>query len=175
MTYKEPKPHIEGWMCPIELEWLYDQAQSMQSVVEIGCWMGKSTHAILSACTGAVYAVDHFNGSPSELHDTHRQATTTKIRPLFDRNVGMFPHLIVLEMDSVLASQRFEDRSVDMVFIDGEHTYEAFKRDLEAWMPKCRVLLCGHDRNDDGVARGLTEILKNKFTNEAGSIWSYRA
>lgn len=49
--------------------------------------------------------------------------------------------------DSVLASTLFDDASLDFVYIDADHEYEPFKRDIEAWYPKVRSggLFSGHD------------------------------
>lgn len=173
MKYEEPRPHIDGWMGYDELQWLFETAMLMGSIVEVGSWEGRSTHALLSGCKGTVFAVDHFKGSPTERDSNHVKAKTTDIRRLFDGNVGTFPNLKVLEMDSAEAAATFADKSIDMVFIDGDHSYEYVKTDLLSWLPKCRVLLCGHDASQDGVPRALREIL-GEVKIEVGSIWGYR-
>lgn len=172
MKYIQPRPHIDGWMGDDELQWLYEQASLMESIVEVGSWEGRSTHALLSGCKGIVFAVDHFLGSETERHSNHILATQTSIRRRFDGNVGTFPNLRVFEMESAEASKQFADKSVDMVFIDGDHGYEWVKLDLLSWLPKCRVLLCGHDQPQDGVPRALREIL-GEVKMEVGTIWSY--
>ena len=39
-------------------------------------------------------------------------------------------------MTSVEASALIADKCLDFVFIDAEHTYDACKEDIDAWMPK---------------------------------------
>jgi predicted O-methyltransferase YrrM len=45
------------------------------------------------------------------------------------------------------ASSHFEDESLDFVYIDGDHTYNAVTLDLEKWYPKVKKggLFYGHD------------------------------
>ena len=171
--YVQPTPKISGWMGDNELQWLFRKAQEMDSIVEVGSWQGRSTHALCSGCPGTVYAIDHFKGSPSEIDTVHVLAKTVNIRELFDRNVGHFENLRTLQMDSAAAAVEFANDSIDMVFIDGDHAYEPVKADLLAWLPKCRYLICGHDRTQDGVPQALQEIL-GKVRNETGSLWSYQ-
>jgi len=165
-------PNIDGWMGPEELKWLFDRAGEMESIVEIGSWVGKSTHALLSGCKGTVWAVDHFLGSPAERGSTHALAVENPGEPFrrFKANVGHFENLKILEMDSIEASKKFERKSIDMVFIDGDHDFEAVKKDLMAWMPICKKLLCGHDASMGGVREALDACAVKK-DGQVGDIW----
>jgi hypothetical protein len=54
---------------------------------------------------------------------------------------------------------------VDMVLLDGDHEYEGVVADIEAWLPKARKLLCGHDYGHPdypGVARAVDEIFADR-------------
>jgi hypothetical protein len=50
-------------------------------------------------------------------------------------------------MTSREAAEIFPDRCLDLVFIDGDHSYEAVREDIGLWSPKVRRggILCGHD------------------------------
>jgi len=70
--------------------------------------------------------------------------------------MGQVPFLEFIHSDSVLAAKRFEDASVDLVFVDADHSADAVYRDLEAWVPKVKSggVLSGHDyasHNHPGV------------------------
>lgn len=54
--------------------------------------------------------------------------------------------------------------SLDFVYIDGDHSYEAVKKDLEAWYPKVKSggMFCGHDYNYPDVERAVQEFAKSK-------------
>lgn len=53
----------------------------------------------------------------------------------------------ILRSTSIEASEEFEDRSLDFVYIDGDHRYAPVAEDLAAWWPKIRYrgLLAGDD------------------------------
>ena len=64
---------------------------------------------------------------------------------------------------SHVAADRYADRSFDFGFIDGDHSYEGCKRDIEAWWPKIRErgFIGGHDyhnKNFPGVTRAVEEF-----------------
>lgn len=161
------KKEIPGWMSEEELAWLWAMAVEMDSVAEIGCWKGKSTKALLSGCMGPVYAIDHFKGTPG--HPCSEWAKDEDVYAEFIKNVGHFKNLKVIKMDSLEASQSV--LAVDMVFIDGDHSYGAVKRDIELWLPKCKKLICGHDYNE--VWRAVHDTL-GKITGIYESIWFKR-
>jgi len=174
--YQKPAPEITGWMGDDELQWLFElgtRGGRPGIVVEVGCWFGRSTHALASS--GAlVYAVDHFHGSPTELEGAHAFAKTGNVKAEFDKNMGQRKNMRVMAMDSTTAARQFAPKGVDAVFIDGEHTLEACLTDLRSWAPKVKVggLLCGHDRDQSGVPVALKEFFGFPPRTVVGSIWA---
>ena len=53
------------------------------------------------------------------------------------------------------------DASVDLVFIDADHSYEAVRKDIIKFTPKLRSggILCGHDIDYPGVNRAVKEMI----------------
>ena len=168
-------PNIEGWMFKGELEWLYNTALTMKSIVEIGSWKGRSTHALLSGCSGPVIAVDTFKGLEAEpSHITSQQAKQFNIYSILKQNVGHFPNLMVMKMESKRAAKFFKPKSVDMIFLDGSHDYWEVRQDIISWLPICKVLLCGHDYDNClGVNNALRD-LKVGIKKVEFSIWEHR-
>jgi len=161
---------IAGWMTAREQNWLYDKAKQMQSVVEIGSWKGKSTHALCCGCPGMVTAVDHFKGSAKEREGAHKEAAEHDVYAEFKANTACFKNLAVLKMSSSKAS--FEVGNADMVFIDGGHEYEEVLADIKAWLPKTKKLICGHDyTNFEGVHRAVNEYFGTDGVKLFDSIW----
>jgi predicted O-methyltransferase YrrM len=155
---------IEGWMSKEELNWLFKVASGVKSVIEVGSWKGRSTHALLTGCKGIVTAIDHFKGSPGEV--AHKGVKN--IFRDFKKNVGHFKNLKVIKSNSLKAAKEFKG-TAEMVFIDGAHTYEAVKADIEAWLPKATLIICGHDFQWPGVQKAVTE--KFGFVHTQDTIW----
>lgn len=138
--------HIWGWMSPTELEWLRATAATMESVVEVGSLRGRSAYALATgvledrnlnhwATPGVMYAIDPWN-------DEH-----LKSLPSFVEGCGNhFMNLVMVKAYSPAAARMVPD--VDMVFIDGAHDEASVRADIEAWLPKTRRLICGHDYYD---------------------------
>lgn len=176
MMEQQAKPYtneIDGWMSSEELVLLNNLAKETNSIVEIGSWKGKSTHALLSGCKGIVTAVDHFKGTVSD-GDAHKEAfeDSESVYKQFVDNVGHFINLKIIKNTSEEAVANFEDKSIDMVFIDGEHTFESVRKDIDIWFPKTKKIICGHDYNFEGVKEAVNKAFNKVET--IGSIWIYR-
>lgn len=161
---------IPGFMEIDELEWLYNCAAECDSVLEIGCWYGRSASALALGCQGHVWTVDHFKGSPSELDGAHRDALLIDVGREAELLLDQYENISILRKTSLEASRLFLDQSLDMVFLDGDHEREAVLIDLISWRPKVRKLICGHDRNWEGVY-GALAIYGMPFDLGPGSIW----
>ena len=149
---------IEGWMDIDELEWLHDTAVNMNTVVEIGAWKGRSTIALLQGCKGIVFAVDPWRG----YSDNYRE---------FVYNTAEFTHLAIFKMPSLRVATIFT-APVDMVFIDGDHSYDKVKADIGAWLPKTKKIICGHDYGCP-LSPGVKRAVDEKFSDVrwVNSIW----
>jgi predicted O-methyltransferase YrrM len=157
---------ITGWMGEAELIWLAEQAQQHTRIVEVGCWLGRSTRAIADNCQGTVWAVDvwvnngEYLGSGDLYTDFLANIEGTTIIPIRDRST---------DVAAIFANQ---NQTFDMIFIDAAHDYESVKADLLAWWPLLTPtgLLCGHDYDAPGVKRALDGLVP-KVVTVAGSIW----
>jgi len=119
------------------------------TAVEVGVAEGKYAADFLRLWSGRYVMVDRWqhidgyddvmNGPDSDHEVRYRQAMDV---------VNAFPGRVeVCRMDSAAAAALFPDRSLDFVYIDGDHSYEGCRRDILAWAPKVRVggVLAGHD------------------------------
>jgi glycosyltransferase involved in cell wall biosynthesis len=164
---------IDGYMTFPELQFLYECGKTYKSIVEIGSFKGRSTHALCSACSGEVYAVDTWKGSTEERDGTYGMRQDDVLNE-FRKNLKDFlgHKLTAFIMSSEAASHEFKDTRVEMVFIDATHTYASVKRDIELWLPKTDKIICGHDYCDawPGVVKAVDEAF-GKPDKVVGTIW----
>ena len=151
---------ITGWMEPEELEWLAEQASYHTRIVEIGCFQGRSTRALAENTTGWVWAIDPWKKRP---WDTEAVGDGDWLYEEFRKNMRDLNNVTALQMQSLAAATTFKT-PVDMVFIDGNHDYEAVKADILAWRPLLVEggLLCGHDYgwpDVPGVKQAVDELV----------------
>lgn len=74
------------------------------------------------------------------------------------------PRFHVIRQFSAEATVQFDDASLDLVFIDGDHSYAEVLKDLRVWAPKIRAggLLIGHDVDLPEVFLAVVEFLAER-------------
>ncbi len=78
--------------------------------------------------------------------------------------------VVIMREFSKDAVTKFADESLDWVYIDANHSYEAAKEDIDLWWPKVKKggMLSGHDyavRPSFGVVQAVNEFLiKNNLS-----------
>lgn len=84
----------------------------------------------------------------------------------------------ILEMDSLSAAAHIPDGSLDFIFIDGDHSYDAVLRDVNLYWSKVRPggIFAGHDWNLPDVNRAVQEYRNtNNITtpvhNVDNNVW----
>lgn len=140
--------------------------------VEVGVYTGELSKRLLTRDDLTLYMVDswveHDKDSEYAKSDYHGKLPQVRQDELHDHTVNVTSfakeRAKIIRKDSLEAAKDFEDHSLDFVFIDADHTYEATKADIGAWMPKVKKggLLCGHDYENErpgwGVKQAVDEI-----------------
>ena len=101
------------------------------SVLEIGRFLGGSTIllAVAAGELGTVLSIDRSQADDDALR-----------RILQDTDLGRRVTLVTADANEVECSETF-----DFAIIDGDHSYQGVKRDLNRWAPKVRGYVAFHD------------------------------
>ena len=113
------------------------------------------------------FAVDHWLGDSQAgfFDDNVFQGVKT-----LNQKYSSFSTLLKMSFDEAL--DQFENSSIDLLHIDGFHSYESVKKDFESWLPKMSssAIILLHDihvrRNTFGVYLFWKELKKNYRTIE---------
>jgi len=137
-------------------------------VCEVGSWAGRS--AIIMARAGAtVTCVDTWEGSQND--DGCKAYDGSRGTPfqVFLNNIKGLPIRAHVGRSPDSASE-FKDGEFDIVYIDAEHDYESVKADIQAWKPKAKHILAGHDWFVFlDVRTAVTELLGTPEVS--GNVW----
>ena len=121
-------------------------------VVEIGSARGHSTCTMALACQhntrGKVYGIDPHE--PTAWSDTGAGKGTEEFLRERLRMYGLEDRCEVVRATSAEAAKNW-DRPIDLLFIDGDHTYEGVKTDFECFKPWLagKALVVFHDSTWD--------------------------
>jgi predicted O-methyltransferase YrrM len=147
-------------------------------VIEVGSWMGASTCFLAAGLKGAaakIFAVDNFAGlstcgEDAAWYNRHFQKLgANSTLEIFRRNfsdLGLASRAEPVVSDSLAAAQKLAALrgTIDLIFIDGDHSYAACQADIGAWAPfvKRGGVIAFHDFGSraDGVTRAIFEETK---------------
>ncbi len=180
MSFKHYDPKFEyeaifqdtGWPWSGHKNFAYDFVRNFKpkTIVELGTHKGTSLWSFAQAAKDGeldieISAVDTWQGEEhagfygEEIFDEVK-----KIKETFYPKIKI--NLLRKTFDEAVSE--FKDKSIDLLHIDGLHTYEAVKHDFETWLPKVEEdgAIMFHDifvsKGDFGVYK-LWEELRKKY------------
>lgn len=133
-------------------------------LLEIGCYRGVSTEFWLLHCE-QVIAVDPW--------------PEPAVRRQFLNRCGHYPHLVRLEGHSpqvFMGRTQYPFKDLDMVYVDGDHSYDAVKADVIATLPYLHDYgyMAGHDYYLPDVTRALREMFTEVDDVYSDGSWHVR-
>lgn len=141
-----------------ERNFLVKHASKAKVVIEIGCWQGATTKIIADALPedGVVYAIDPWNKEHT------RRAFLTFMNLL--ENEIKSGKVKVYRLLSKRAFEVLSHLKADLVFIDGDHRYDAVLKDIKNYSQLVRSggIICGDDYEEEKYV-GLRRAVKESF------------
>ena len=168
-----------AWVGHLPFAAWISQEVSPKIFVELGTHSGNSYFAFCQSFVEAgistkCYAVDTWQGD--EHAGEYTDEIFTKVNTYNQENYAKLSQLLRMTFDD--ASTYFADESIDLLHIDGLHTYEAVRHDFETWLPKLApgAVVMFHDTNvrerNFGVWK-LWEELRARYPNNVEFVHSH--
>jgi predicted O-methyltransferase YrrM len=172
----EPLFAIETHMSFEERLRLFQMASALRQgfvVCEVGSYYGASTGFLAAAASlkeGHVHAIDTWmnDAIPNEpIVDTFEQ---------FQHNLRYFLPLITVHRGLANAVKDAVPQ-VDLLFIDGDHSYEGALADLTGFVPKIAPggILALHDYTYDSVKSAVRDYFQTRPLHDLGATHSLQA
>ncbi len=158
-------PH--AWIGHIPFSAWLAREFSANLFVELGTHSGNSYFSICQSILESnlqtkCFAVDTWQGDDHAGQYSDHIFKTVNLHN--QENYSEFSQLMRMTFDEACAN--FDDSSIDLLHIDGLHTYEAVKHDFESWLPKLApgAVVIFHDTNvherNFGVWKLWSELIK---------------
>lgn len=169
---------IFGWMSKRELRFLAERAKEAKVIIEVGCFVGRSTMALADNTEGIVYAVDpweeFYPDNNGNAHDIK-----ANVYPVFYRNLQ--EHIESGKVKPVKEHFTYFGQKADFIFLDGDHRKDTLLHDIEQAerMINSGGIIAGHDYTHSswpGVKEAVDQhyLLKGKNVELVHSIWSVK-
>jgi len=142
---------------------------------EIGVWKGAFSQKTLLRHPGKLHLIDPWLYLPEyndRVYGKRGNNSQEKMDKVYNEVVELFkntPNVVIHRLTSQQAISKFGDDYFDFIYIDGNHSYEFVKKDLELYIPK--VKRGGYITGDDYISRhcphggpkkAVSEILSTK-------------
>jgi hypothetical protein len=144
---------------------------------ELGIWYGETFFRMLESLPDLnLTGVDDWRANRHDV--SHHEDQAVNRRTVY----ALFPpyasRASIIDTNTLKAAERLRDGSLDFVFIDADHSYDAVVCDIAAWLPKIRRcgFLVGHDYDWESVRCAAHDCLPDASVHEAGSdiLWAWR-
>ena len=152
-----------GSLTKEETEAVVRWAAGADKLIEIGTLFGFTAKAVALRTKAKVTAVDNFSWNPFGLTSSEHRRFTEKVLE------GSGVELVEADSAEYLSALDCEGA---LVFLDGDHSYDGVRRELEILNGKRCIAVAGHDFGNPnfGVTKAVGEVL-GKPDEVVGRCW----
>lgn len=133
------------------------EKNNFKTIAEVGVKFGRTTFFLLDS-----------------VHDLVIHAVDLDISRFYNKEVKSKykDRLIPIKGYSYDVADQLPNNSMDLIFIDADHSYESVKKDIVAYTPKLKDngILSGHDIDYPGVNKAVRELIKD-FDVGPNNVW----
>jgi len=178
---------VPGWF---SYPYLYSNMVNLHAdgahFVEVGSWMGASAAymGVEIINSGKKIVFDCVDEWSDYVADGLYMKEVPKnpgdfVYNLFKENTAPVKNYInPVRLTSGEAAATYKDNSLDFVFIDANHVYEAVIDDLSAWFKKVKIggFIGGHDYKDEDVKKAVDQFFgkDNYIFDYKENCWLHR-
>jgi len=162
---------IHGWTSFYELyAEMVNKFPSGSHFVEVGSWLGRSAiylgvEIVNSGKDIKLDCVDMWAIPDDSVLIQEQAVIQGTLYKDFLRNIEPLRKIIKsIRCDSAEGADMYDDESLDFVYLDADHNYDPFKRELHAWYPKVKKggVFAGHDADFFPIIENLDIFFPNK-------------
>jgi hypothetical protein len=131
-----------------------------KKMIEIGCYLGISTELFAMFCK-EITSIDLWG-----MDETYDGGENPKeYWPIIEKQardrLSKYTNVTLIKDNSLNASKNFENELLDLVYLDGNHSYDGVINDVSYWYNKIKIggVLSGHDYNQISVKKAVDEII----------------
>ncbi len=164
---------IPGYLHPLEQSFLYWLARRVPAdglALEVGSFMGKS-----SACLAAgLHQNARLACIDTWLNDAMPYDEKSDVMEEFLHNTSSYQDTIETHRGTSAEVAAKWNRPIDLLFIDGDHTYEGCSTDIKSWLPFVRRggWVAFHDTGEIAVWQAISELFPKAHRRSARDAWS---
>tara|TARA_R110002074_G_scaffold136836_2_gene281648 strand:+ start:181 stop:804 length:624 start_codon:yes stop_codon:yes gene_type:complete len=162
---------VKGCLRETDVKIITDCAKNISfggKYVEIGSWLGCSALLVAFHCPGRckVYCHDLWEDELSP--DSNPLPVEENVLYKFHKNImdnDMEDIITPIRGDSSTMVTIHDDKSIDLAFVDGDHSYDGVMKDLEALYPKMKsksIILCHDSDAETEALRALVDFCNAK-------------
>ena len=146
-------------ICYLDNQW---ERATGKNMIEIGSHAGESTFMWgASGFFDKIVAIDPF-----------LMNYAWAIKKLYKQNISYFDTITTIENFSFHVENKFANNTIDFLYVDGEHTTEALRLDLDMYENKVKPggFIAGHDYS--GAWMSVVNLVNERYGEENITVFS---